>query len=88
MFVYEIKRPKKDKKLLVVLSREEVSQILSSVSNIKHKAILMLRASKKLTWTIQRMFWEDSIVPFTIKIAPNNVNPFHHLIRYLYSFVI
>ncbi|RZN37554.1 MAG: recombinase XerC [Methanophagales archaeon ANME-1-THS] len=41
-FVYEIKRPKKDKKLPVVLSQAEVSQILSSVSNIKHKAILML----------------------------------------------
>jgi len=41
-FVYEIKRPKKDKKLPVVLSREEVSKILSSVSNIKHRAILML----------------------------------------------
>ncbi len=41
-FVYEIKRPKKDKKLPVVLSQEEVSQILLSVNNIKHKAILML----------------------------------------------
>ncbi len=41
-FVYEIKRPRKDKKLPVVLSQEEVSRILSSVNNIKHKAILML----------------------------------------------
>ena len=41
-FIYEIKRPKKDKKLPVVLSQEEVSQILSSVNNIKHRAILML----------------------------------------------
>jgi len=41
-FVYEIKRPKKDKKLPVVLGQEEVSQILSSVNNIKHKTILML----------------------------------------------
>jgi len=41
-FMYEIKRPGKDKKLPVVLSQEEVSGILSSVSNIKHKAILML----------------------------------------------
>ena len=31
----------KDKKLPVVLDQEEVSQILSSVSNLKHKAILM-----------------------------------------------
>ena len=41
-FVYEIKRPKKDKKLPVVLSQEEVYRIISSVSNIKQKAILML----------------------------------------------
>ncbi len=40
-FIYEIKRLKKDKKL-VVLSPEVVSPILSSVNNLKHKAILML----------------------------------------------
>jgi len=41
-FSYEIKRPRKDKKLPVVLSREEVARVLSNVDNIKHKAILML----------------------------------------------
>jgi len=41
-FLYEIHRPRKDKKLPVVLSQEEVTKILSSVDNIKHKAILML----------------------------------------------
>jgi len=41
-FVYEVKRPRKDKQLPVVLSQEEVATILSSVENIKHKAILML----------------------------------------------
>ncbi|MDI6885023.1 MAG: site-specific integrase, partial [archaeon] len=41
-FIYEIKRPRKDKKLPVVLSQGEVSQILSSINNIKHRAILML----------------------------------------------
>ena len=41
-FVYEIKRPKKDKKLPVILSQGEVAKILSCVSNVKHKAILML----------------------------------------------
>jgi len=41
-FVYEIKRPRKDKKLPIVLNQNEVSKILSSVSNIKHKTILML----------------------------------------------
>ncbi|MEW6068895.1 MAG: site-specific tyrosine recombinase/integron integrase [Nitrospirota bacterium] len=37
-FVYEVKRPRKDRKLPVVLSKEEVVKI----DNIKHKAILML----------------------------------------------
>ena len=41
-FVYEVKRPRKDKKLPVVLSKEEVARILSSVDNLKHRAILML----------------------------------------------
>jgi site-specific recombinase XerD len=41
-FMYEIKRPHKDKKLPVVLSKEEVAKILSSIDNIKHKAILMI----------------------------------------------
>ncbi|PKM78983.1 MAG: integrase [Firmicutes bacterium HGW-Firmicutes-13] len=35
-------RPRKEKKLPVVLSREDVTRILESVGNIKHKAILML----------------------------------------------
>lgn len=41
-FIYEVKRPRKDKKLPVVLSKDEVAKIISSVDNIKHKAILML----------------------------------------------
>lgn len=41
-FIYEIKRPKKDKKLPVILNKEEVAKILSASSNAKHKAILML----------------------------------------------
>ena len=41
-FVYDIKRPKKDKKLPAVLSQKEVSRILSSVTNLKHRLILML----------------------------------------------
>jgi len=41
-FVYDIKRPKKDKRLPVILNQEEVMQILSSATNIKHKAILGL----------------------------------------------
>ncbi|MEW6456844.1 MAG: site-specific tyrosine recombinase/integron integrase [Acidobacteriota bacterium] len=41
-FPYEIKRPRKDKKLPIVLNKEEVAEILLSVDNIKHKVILML----------------------------------------------
>ena len=40
-FVYEVKRPRKDKKLPIVLSQEEVAKILTLVDNVKHKAILM-----------------------------------------------
>jgi len=47
-FVFEIKRPRKDQKLPVVLSREEISRLLSVVANIKHKAILMLAYSAGL----------------------------------------
>lgn len=47
-FVYEIKRPKKDKKLPVVLSGEEISALLSSIANIKHRALLMLTYSAGL----------------------------------------
>jgi len=47
-FIYEIKRPRKDRKLPVVLSREEIAKILSSVDNIKHKTILMLAYSAGL----------------------------------------
>ncbi len=47
-FVYDIMRPKKDNKLPVVLSKEEVSKILSSVTNIKHRALLMLAYSAGL----------------------------------------
>ncbi|MBU2623411.1 MAG: site-specific integrase, partial [Proteobacteria bacterium] len=41
-FIYEIKRPRKDKKLPVILNKDEVAKILSAHTNIKHKAILML----------------------------------------------
>ena len=59
-FAYEIKRPKKDKKLPVVLSRFEISQMLSSVSNIKHRAILMLTYSAGLRVSeVVKLRYED-----------------------------
>ena len=42
MKTYFIDRPKKEKTLPVVLSEEEILLILRSVSNLKHKAILMV----------------------------------------------
>ena len=44
-FIFEIKRPKKDKKLPAVLSKEEVKEIRKVTFNIKHKAILILMYS-------------------------------------------
>jgi site-specific recombinase XerD len=41
-FIYEIKPPSKDKKLPVVLSRQEVMRIFDNVNNLKHRTILML----------------------------------------------
>jgi len=60
-FVYEIKRPKEDKKLPVVLSQEEVFQILSSVNNIKHKAILMLIYSAGLRHSFATHLLESGV---------------------------
>ncbi|MEM2900355.1 MAG: site-specific integrase [Thermoplasmata archaeon] len=47
-FIYEVTRPKKDKKLPVVMNKEEIMRLLSVVTNIKHKAILMLTYSAGL----------------------------------------
>lgn len=38
---YEIERPRKEQKLPTVLSEEEILRIISSTTNIKHKAILV-----------------------------------------------
>jgi site-specific recombinase XerD len=40
--IYQVKRAKKDKKLPVVFSKEEVKRMISIPMNIKHKALLML----------------------------------------------
>ncbi|HMG89599.1 MAG TPA: site-specific tyrosine recombinase/integron integrase [Chryseolinea sp.] len=38
---YEIERPRKEQKLPTVLSEEEIQRIISSTTNLKHKAILV-----------------------------------------------
>jgi len=59
-FIFEVKRPKKDKKLPIVLSKEEVKRILDVTTNIKHKAILMLMYSGGLrVGEIVRLKLED-----------------------------
>jgi len=64
-FIYELKRPRKDKKLPVVLSKEEVSKILSAVSNIKHRSILMLTYSAGLR------------VSEVVKLKPEDIPTLH-----------
>jgi integrase/recombinase XerD len=46
--LYDLPRPKKEKKLPVILSQREVLSILNSVDNIKHKSILYLTYSSGL----------------------------------------
>ncbi|KUK55986.1 MAG: Phage integrase family protein [Atribacteria bacterium 34_128] len=46
--VGSLPQPRKEKKLPIVLSREDVIRIFESVNNIKHKAILMLAYSTGL----------------------------------------
>jgi len=41
-FAFEIKRPRKDQKLPVVLSKEEISRLLFEVTNISKKQFLCL----------------------------------------------
>lgn len=42
LIVEEIERPKKEKRLPEILSKEEVKQLLISIKNVKHKTILSL----------------------------------------------
>lgn len=68
-YARDVKRPRKDKKLPVVLSEEEVAEILSDVDNIKHKAILMLMYSGVLR------------VGEVIKLKPEDIDANRKLIR-------
>lgn len=45
---FHVKRPRKEKKLPIVLSLEEVGRMISVTNNLKHKAILMLTYSAGL----------------------------------------
>ncbi|MDO8721167.1 MAG: hypothetical protein Q7J31_02945, partial [Syntrophales bacterium] len=41
-FIYAIKRPRKERILPAVLSKGEVASIISSVENVKYRAIFMI----------------------------------------------
>jgi len=47
-FIYDIKRPKKDKRLPVVLNKKEIKAILEALENLKHRTILTLIYSSGL----------------------------------------
>lgn len=47
-FIYDIKRPRKDKKLPAVLSKEDISLLLNCPSNPKHRLLLSLAYSAGL----------------------------------------
>ncbi len=47
-FIYEIKRPTKDKKLPTVLSMDEIARLMSAIDNLKHRTIIMLVYSSGL----------------------------------------
>ncbi len=68
-FIYKVKRPKKDKKLPVVLSKEEVYKVLNAPSNVKHKVILTLIYSAGLR------------VGEVVKLRPEDINSERGLIH-------
>ena len=45
---YDIERPRKEEKLPIVLSKEEISRMLSKLTNIKHKCLVGLLYSSGL----------------------------------------
>ncbi|MEE9151225.1 MAG: tyrosine-type recombinase/integrase, partial [Thermoplasmata archaeon] len=47
-FIYEIKRPTKDKKLPTVLNEDEIARLISVVDNLKHRSIIILAYSSGL----------------------------------------
>ncbi|MBL7138090.1 MAG: tyrosine-type recombinase/integrase [Bacteroidales bacterium] len=46
--VYLVERPRRERKLPLVLNEEEISRVIRMVSNIKHKAIIMITYSSGL----------------------------------------
>ena len=54
-----IKRPKNDKKLPVLLSREEVKRILDVITNIKHKVIMLMYSGGLRVGEVVRLKPED-----------------------------
>jgi site-specific recombinase XerD len=67
-FVYEITGPTRDKKLPVILSKNEVNSIIESISNLKHKTIIMLiysaglRLNEAITITKKNIDMERGVI--------------------------
>jgi len=60
MALGKLPRPKKERKLPVVLSEGEVRRLFENLSNLKHKAMLMLVYSAGLrVGEVVRLHWED-----------------------------
>ncbi len=67
-FIYQVKRAKKDKKLPVVLSKEEVKRLIDSINNPKHNLMLSitysagLRVSETVSLRIQDIDFDRKIL--------------------------
>jgi len=67
--VGKLPRPRKERKLPVVLARQDVIRLLESVANIKHRALLMLAYSAGLR------------VSEVVKLRPEDIDANRHMIR-------
>lgn len=58
---YQLPRPRREKKLPVIFSRQEVSTLLNAVTNLKHKAIISLAYASGLRLNEVRMLKPEDI---------------------------
>ena len=67
--VGKLARPRRERRLPVVLARQDVIRLLESVANIKHRALLMLVYSVGLR------------VSEVVKLRPKDIDASRHMIR-------
>jgi integrase/recombinase XerD len=68
----KIKRPRKEKKLPAIFSKQEITLLLSHVKNIKHKAIFITAYSAGLRINEVRMLKPDAIDSDRMQIRVDN----------------